>query len=131
MTSEVYTHQFTVPSSAIDTRKHVNNLAYLQWCMDAAEAHWKQKATAAMTEQFVWYVLSHFIEYKAAAFEGELLEVQTWVTETKGVKSTRRFKIFRIKDQQTLAEAQTLWCMLNAKTLRPTKIPEEICTLFT
>jgi len=131
LTSEVYAHQFTVPTSAIDARNHVNNLAYLQWCMDAAEAHWKQKATTAMKAQFVWYVLNHFIEYKASAFEGELLEVHTWVTETKGVKSTRKFKIFRIKDNQTLVEAQTRWCMLDAKTLRPAKIPEEICTLFT
>lgn len=83
-----------------------------------------------MKKQYVWYVLNHFIEYKAAAFEGEELEVQTWVSTVEGVKSTRQFKIFRIKDHKLLVQAKTLWCMLDAKTLRPTKIPEEIRTLF-
>lgn len=131
MSSEVYAHRFAVPASAIDVRKHVNNLAYLQWCMDAAEAHWDQKASTSMKEKYVWYVLNHFIEYKASAFEEEELEVQTWVSSSEGVKSTRGFKIFRINDNKLLVEAKTLWCMLDAKTLRPAKIPEEIRTLFT
>jgi acyl-CoA thioester hydrolase len=99
--------------------------------MDAAEAHWEQRASTSMKEQYVWYVLNHFIEYKASAFEGEELEVQTWVSSSEGVKSSRGFKIFRIKDNRILVEAKTLWCMLDAKTLRPAKIPEEIRTLFT
>jgi len=128
--SEVYIHQFTVPASSIDIRNHVNNLAYLQWCLEAAENHWNRNASEEIKKNFVWYVLHHAIDYKAAAFEGEKLQVETWVASSEGVRSERHYKIFRIKDKKTLIEAKTLWCLLDAKTLRPTKIPEEIRTLF-
>lgn len=130
MTSEVYKHRFTVPASAIDTRNHVNNLTYLQWCLDAAEQHWNEKATSNMKENYVWYVLNHTIDYKASAFESEELQVETWVTSTQGVKSERCYKIFRINDKKTLIEAKTLWCLLDVKTLKPVKIPDEFRTLF-
>lgn len=130
MTSEVFSHRFTVPASVIDVRGHVNNLAYLEWCLEAAEAHWKQNATPEMQTNYVWYVLHHSIAYKASAFEGEELEINTWVTSAEGVKSERRYKISKIKDHQTIIEAKTVWCLLNAKTHRPAKMTEEIRTLF-
>ncbi|PKA83117.1 acyl-CoA thioester hydrolase [Ulvibacter sp. MAR_2010_11] len=126
----MFSYQFIVPNEAIDERKHVNNLTYLEWCIHAAEAHWKSKASLEMQKNFVWYVLRHHIEYKAAAFEDEKLQIETWVTSSEGVRSERNFKIFRIKDQKLLVEASTLWCLLDQKTNRPTKIPEEITTLF-
>jgi len=131
LTAGVFTQQFTVPASAIDVREHVNNLTYLDWCLKAAEAHWKQNASAQIQAHYLWYVLHHSIDYKAAAFEGELLEINTWVTSLEGAKSERRYKIFRIKDNKTLIEAKTIWCLLDAKNHRPTKITKEIRTLFT
>lgn len=82
-------------------------------------------------DPYVWYVVNHNISYKAAAFLGDEIEVKTWVTFAKGVKSERAFEIRRIKDNVLLAEARTLWCLMDAKTLRPTIIPEEIRNLFT
>jgi len=128
--SEIFTKQFTVPSSAIDIRNHVNNLAYMEWCLDIAETHWNLKATDEFQKKYVWYVIHHAIDYKASAFEGEELEISTWIHKNEGVKSERRYKIRRIKDNKTLVEAKTVWCLLNGKTLRPTKITEEISTLF-
>lgn len=130
MTSEIFTLKFTVPKTAIDKRNHVNNVAYLQWCMDAAETHWMEKATAEIQSNYVWYVLNHEISYKASAYENEVLEIQTWVASSEGVKSERHYKITRIADQKLLVEAKTLWCLLDSKSLRPAKIPEEIRTLF-
>ncbi|TDI75708.1 MAG: hypothetical protein E2O87_01560, partial [Bacteroidetes bacterium] len=52
--AEVFSHQFTVPSSTIDTQGHVNNLAFLEWCLEAAEAHWKQNATPTMQANYIW-----------------------------------------------------------------------------
>jgi len=128
--SEIFTKQFIVPSSVIDIRNHVNNLAYMEWCLDIAEAHWSLKAPKDFQENYVWYVIHHAIDYKAEAFEGEELEISTWIEKNEGVKSERRYKIKRIKDNKTLIEAKTVWCLLNVKTLRPTKITEEISTLF-
>lgn len=130
MRPELFTYHFKVPQSAIDARGHVNNLVYLQWCLDAAEAHWTSKTTPALREKYVWYVLNHHIDYKASAFEGEDLQIETWVSSSKGVKSERNYRIFRLKDEKILVEAKTLWCLLDGKTLRPTKITDEISNLF-
>jgi acyl-CoA thioester hydrolase len=127
---EVYSYQLTVPHSAIDERNHVNNLAYLQWCLDAAQQHWERNASEAIRESYVWYVLHHAIDYRASAFEGEEIQVETWVASAEGVKSERRYRIFRKKDEKLLIEAKTIWCLLNADSLKPTKIPSEIRTLF-
>jgi len=125
-----FSQQFTVPASAIDEMQHVNNVTYLQWCVDAAEMHWKNKTTSALREKFVWVVLNHFISYKSPAFEGELLEIKTWVERNENVKSERHYKITRLSDSKTIIEGKTIWCLLNGKTHRPTKITEEIVTLF-
>ncbi len=130
MKSEIFKYRFIVPASAIDGLNHVNNVTYLQWCLDAAEAHWISKTTEAQREQNVWVVLNHSISYKNPSFLGEELETQTWIESYKGVKSERHYKIIRIKDGKTIVEAQTLWCFLDAKTFRPTKITEEIAALF-
>ncbi|MDC8005977.1 thioesterase family protein [Aureisphaera galaxeae] len=130
MSAKVFKHRFKVPSSAIDVRNHVNNLAYLQWCLDAAESHWEQNASEEMRSQYVWYVLNHNIDYKASAFEGDELEIKTWVAYAEGVKSERHYEILNANTGRILVTAKTLWCFLNAKSLKPTKIPEEIRNLF-
>ncbi len=130
MEAEVFKHRFRVPSSAIDARNHVNNLAYLQWCLDAAEAHWQRNAHNEIQQQYVWYVLSHTIDYKAASFEGDELELSTWVAYSEGAKSERRYTLINSANNQVIVEAKTLWCLLNSKSLKPAKIPEEIRNLF-
>jgi acyl-CoA thioester hydrolase len=98
--------------------------------VDATEAHWISRTPESLREGYLWYVISHNITYRASAFEGEELELQTWVVLNKGVRSERHFKIIRPLDQKLIVEGKTIWCLLNEKTLRPTKIPDEISNLF-
>ena len=117
-------------ASAIDVRGHVNNLKYLEWCLEAAEAHWERNTSPEIRERYVWYVLHHSVDYRASAFEGEQLEARTWVFSAEGVKSERHYRIIRTQDNKTLVEAKTIWCLLDAKSQRPTKITDEIRNLF-
>ncbi len=130
MKSEIFKNRFIVPASAIDGLGHVNNVTYLQWCLETAEEHWMQRTTPEIREKYIWVVLNHFISYKNQSFEGEELETQTWISEYDGVKSERKYKIIRIKDGKTIVEASTLWCFLTAANYRPTKITDEIANLF-
>jgi len=127
---EVYSYTLRVAASAIDSRNHVNNLKYLEWCLRAAEEHWLARATPAMLAQYVWYVVHHSIDYRAAAFEGEELKVSTWVASSKGVRSERHYQIERLADSKLLVEARTIWCLLDAKNLKPAIISDEIRNLF-
>lgn len=130
MSAPIFRIRLTVPPSAIDARDHVNNLVYLEWCMRIATEHWEAEASQQLREEYVWYVLNHNISYKAAAFLGDEVEVSTWVTFAEGVKSERAFEVRRVKDQVLLAEAKTLWCLMDSKSLRPAMITEEIRNLF-
>ena len=130
MKPEVFTLQITVTAQNIDDRNHVNNLAYLAWCMDAAEQHWAKNSTPVMRQNYLWYVLHHDIHYKAAAFLNEQLTLKTWVSSNNGVRSVRSFTITRAQDDTVLVAAKTTWCLLNANTQKPTKITDEICNLF-
>lgn len=130
MEAEIFIDRIEVTATAIDERQHVNNLAYLEWCLQAAEKHWQRNAPKEIKERYVWYVLRHEIDYRASAFEEDDLEIATWVSLAEGVKSERRYKIKRVSDDQLLIEAKTLWCLLDGNTLKPARIPEEIRILF-
>ncbi|HBC03693.1 MAG TPA: acyl-CoA thioesterase [Aequorivita sp.] len=130
MKPEIFKNRFIVPASAIDGLNHVNNVTYLQWCLDAAEAHWISKTSEAQREKNVWVVLNHFISYKNPSFLGEELETQTWIDNYDGVKSERHYKIIRPTDGKIIVEAKTLWCFLDGTTFKPLKIPKEIGDLF-
>ena len=84
MKSEVISNRIIVPATANDIRGHVNNLVYLEWCLDAAEAHWMSKSTESLRQKYVWYVIEHNIQYRASAFEGDELELKTWIDSTQG-----------------------------------------------
>lgn len=103
-----YKTTITVTEKHIDNHKHVNNLVYLQWCLDIAETHWNHYASDTIKEKYIWYVLNHNINYRASAFKGDTLEVQTWVESAEGVKSVRKYKIIRPKDHTILIEASTI-----------------------
>lgn len=130
MKSGVFKKSFIVPASAIDGLNHVNNVTYLQWCLDAAEEHWISRTSEKQRKENVWVVLNHFISYKNPSFLDEELETQTWIESYEGVKSERHYKIIRPTDGKIIVEAKTLWCYLDAKTFRPTKITEEVSSLF-
>ncbi|WP_245933901.1 acyl-CoA thioesterase [Candidatus Ulvibacter alkanivorans] len=127
---KIYSETFRVPKSAIDHNGHVNNVTYLQWCIDIAEKHWIAKTDPSTREDHVWVVLEHTIAYKNPSFQGETLSISTWVRSAEGVKSERSYRIERPSDGKTIVEASSVWCFVNAKTHRPSKISEEICTLF-
>lgn len=127
---KIFSEKITVPASAIDENGHVNNIAYLQWCIDVAEKHWFAKAPKNYQKSHFWVVLEHTISYKNPSFKDEELLVETWVTSAEGVKSERNYKITRIRDNKVLVNANTIWCFVTAESQRPARITEEIRTLF-
>lgn len=126
------THQYTLTVSEddIDALHHVNNVRYVQWVQDAAEAHWKSLATDTMKRQYLWVVLSHHIEYKGQAFLNDKVLVKTYVSRSKGVTSTRVVEMYHEKNGHLLVKAETNWCLLDAKSKRPTRMDDALIRLF-
>ncbi|GAA4111358.1 thioesterase family protein [Aquimarina addita] len=131
MKPTIFEYTISVPGSAIDHMKHVNNVVYLQWVQDIAIKHWEAKTTERIRKQYVWVALDHFIEYKNPAFENDTITLQTWIHNNRGAKSERHTTIINTKTKKVLINAKTTWCLLHKETLRPTRITEEINILST
>ncbi|HCZ36636.1 MAG TPA: thioesterase [Cytophagales bacterium] len=124
-----YTHPITVSAGDIDVMGHVNNVVYLRYVQEAATAHWQALADVKLQTAVLWVVLRHEIDYLAPAFAGETLQAKTWVGETGGVKSVRFVEITNASGK-ILAKARTVWCMLDAHTLKPKRIESGIMEPF-
>ncbi len=125
---KVFTTTRVVVSEEIDNLNHVNNVVYVQWVQDIATLHWEYLVKDINAEDLIWVLVKHEIDYIGQAVLNDEITLKTWVGETKGVKSVRHVEIF--KDDKLLAKSQTTWCLLNSKTLRPTRITEDIFNLL-
>ena len=103
-----FVNTIVVRPEDIDQMGHVNNVIYLKYVQDTAEAHWKSFASLERQDQILWVVLRHEIDYKKAAMEGESLTCTTWVEEANGVKMPRIVEI-RNEGRDLVAKARTIW----------------------
>jgi len=126
--SNVFTYQHVVTKNEIDTLNHVNNVVYVQWIQDISTKHWNDLTKDSPEIDFVWVVTRHEIDYKGQALLGDTITFKTWVGETKGVTSVRHVEI--LKGTVLLVKAQTVWCMLHAKTLKPARITESVLKIL-
>lgn len=131
--SAIYRYQLTVPPSAIDENQHVNNVQYIQWMQDAAARHADAAGCTDVTRQLgaAWVVRSHHVEYLRPAFNGDALEVLTWVSGRQRVRSLRKYRFVRAADGVTLANGQTEWILVDVASGRPRAVPDSILDLFT
>ena len=123
-----YQDTFKVEKNAIDGLNHVNNVVYLQWVNDFSEKHWNLLAGKEIKEKYLWVVLRHELDYMNQAFLDDEITVLTWVGESSGVKSIRHVEIY--KGDVILLKARSTWCLLEMKSLRPTRIKEDILSLL-
>ncbi|MBW3544493.1 MAG: acyl-CoA thioesterase [Bacteroidetes bacterium] len=128
---DAFSHSIAVAQSDIDELGHVNNVVYLRWVQEVAAAHWLTHAPATMQENYSWVVLRHEIDYYRPAFARDKIRGYTWVGNHQGPKIIRFVALYRIEDNQLLAEAVTTWCLLDAGSLRPRRITEEVAATFT
>jgi acyl-CoA thioester hydrolase len=123
-----FSHVFRVSPDEIDEQGHVNNVAYLRWVQDVAVAHWRDAASEEMVAKYSWIVLRHEIDYKKQAFENEEITATTWVGEWTKVTCERFTEIHRGKD--LLVKGRTVWCMVDKKTSRPSRISSDLVDRF-
>ncbi len=119
-----YEHSFRVEAKHLDALNHVNNVVYLQWVNDISEKHWELLSNKDLNSKYFWVCLRHEIDYLNQAIIGDEIRVFTWVGESVGVKSIRNVIIY--KGDLILTNIKSTWCLIDSKTLRPTRIKEDI-----
>ena len=119
-----YQYKLTVLEEHIDALNHVNNVVYVQWVNDIAEKHWSILTNEAINKKYFWVLLKHEIDYLGQAVLGDELTIKTQVGKTSGVKSIRYVEIY--KEDKLIIKSQTTWCLIDASTLKPSRIQKDI-----
>lgn len=128
-----YLHELTVEEDALDAMNHVNNLVFLQWCLQSAGEHSKSVGWSWDRYRelgFGFIVRSHKIKYKIPALLGDEIVVKTWVAGMERFSSKRRYHVIRQRDGRRLAEAETNWVFVNLESGELAEIPEQVSTAF-
>lgn len=127
---QIFHKQITVSKADLDQLNHVNNVRYVQWVQDIAEAHWLKNATKDMLDNYFWVLVKHTIDYKGQAFLNDTIAIKTFVTVSEGVTSVRKVEMYNQSTKKIIITSETKWCLLDAKTQRPTRITPKIADLF-
>jgi len=123
-------HQFAIAidPADIDFMGHVNNASYLKWVQDAVVDHWRALAPAEAVAQIMWVALKHEITYRRPTFLGDAPIAHVVLEKVQGARAMYQTVIKRGED--VLAEVQSSWCCLDARTLRPARLARELIERF-
>lgn len=122
--------EITVSLDDLDDLNHVNNVRYVQWIQDISKEHWQASASSLMQDQVIWVVLSHHIEYKRAAVLNDPIKISTYIDSSSGAKSIRIVEMKHATTNKLLVKSSTEWCLLESKSYRPIRIPDDIKEIF-
>ena len=113
----------------IDANGHVNNVVYVGWLQDAGTAHWNARFDEATRAKWSWVALRHEIDYLRALMPHDTAVARTWVGDPQGPRFAR---YVRIEDGQgrLCAQGVSEWCLVDATTMRPTRIPADMLPTF-
>jgi len=127
---KTYSEVFDVVPSDLDDLNHVNNIRYVEWIQEISKRHWNLVTTEAIQQSLIWVVRNHNITYHKSAVLGNTMLINTYIAENQGPISTRVVEIKNKETNELLVKAVTEWCLLDAQTFRPKRVPEEIQALF-
>lgn len=126
--TKLFSRTFQVKPQDIDELNHVNNVVYVRWVQELAQAHWDSVASPELKANNVWMLLRHEIDYKSQSFLGDSITGYTWVGEAKGATFERFVKLTR--GNELLTYSRLVWCMLDAKSLKPKRIDARMVELL-
>ncbi len=122
-----YVLSIDVEPDAIDHYGHVNNTEYLRYIEQVSWAHSAQLGLTLKDYQALdraMVVTRHEIDYLAPAYEGETLQLATWIVDCdQKMRLVRRFQLYRPADQKTLMQARTTFICASLSSGRPRRFP--------
>lgn len=127
---EVFIMPLQVRPEHIDENDHVNNVVYVGWLQDVGTAHWNARFDEQTRARWAWLALRHEIDYlRPIAPDATGVVARTWVGDPQGARFNRYVRI-EDADGRLCAQGVSEWCLVDAKTLRPARIPPEMLAPF-
>ncbi|GAA0377208.1 thioesterase family protein [Brevundimonas terrae] len=127
---EVFVVPLDIRPEHIDENEHVNNVVYVGWLQDVGTAHWNARFDDETRTKWSWVALRHEIDYlRPIQPDAAGIVARTWVGDPQGPRFAR---YVRIEDAEGRVCAQGIseWCLVDARTLRPHRIPADMIAPF-
>ena len=128
MSAKSFAIPIAITPDDIDFMGHVNNSRYLNWVQDVVLQPWQKLAPAEEKARLAWVALKHEITYRKPAFLDDEVIAETVLEKIKGARSFYNTVIRR--GEEVLAEVESMWCCINAESLRPERISAEIAEKY-
>ena len=133
MTSR-FTSEIPVRPDDIDMFQHVHNSRYLDYIQAARYDQmircYKMSMEEFMIMGYGFVVKKAELNFKRALIMGDVMLISTQVKEFNGSDITVEFEIVNKKNEKISCDGVMLYTMINLKTGRSEKVPEEIQTKF-
>jgi acyl-CoA thioester hydrolase len=112
----------------IDHMGHVNNSVYLKWVQDAVVGYWEKVAPAEAVSSHLWVALKHEISYRRPAFLEDSVVADVIAEKVQGARAF--FTTIIKRGEEVVAEVQSIWCCLDATSLRPARLAKDVVSRF-
>jgi acyl-CoA thioester hydrolase len=117
----------------VDGTSRVHDSVYLNYVQQAAfeasaDAGYDTRRYDALGA--IWVIRKQTIAYLLPLFYHDSIELTTWVSDVRRVRSHREYELRRVGDGRAVALAQADWVYIDARTLFPRRIPDEITRVF-
>lgn len=118
----------------IDGLGHTNNAVYVQWCEQTGWAHSEALGLALADYRRLDRAMAiregHY-DYLLPSFEGEALQLGTWLTASDGkLTMERRFQLRRASDGATLVRGRWLLVCIEVSSGKPKRMPPEFLDVY-
>ena len=126
------THPFVIPVTAsarhVDGYGHVSTHNYVQWMIDCAFAHSASLGLDEVTCKTMargMAAISFDVQLLGSAYEGDELEVATWIVDPDGrIRLARKFQILQPESGRTLARGHFKFVCTNLDTGKAVRMPQ-------
>jgi YbgC/YbaW family acyl-CoA thioester hydrolase len=133
MTSR-FTSEIPVRPDDIDMFQHVHNSRYLDYIQAARYDQmircYKMSMEEFMIMGYGFVVKKAELNFKRALIMGDIMLISTQVKEFNGSDIVVEFEIVNKKNEKISCDGFMLYTMINLKTGRSEKVPDEIQTKF-
>lgn len=129
-----FTQEICVQASDIDGMGHANNACYVVWCEDCAWKHSESLGLSVLDYQKLdrgVAISKASYEYFAPTFEGETLNVATWLTHCDNkLRLQRRFQIVNPATGATVLRGEWLLIGVALSSGRVSRFPSQFVDIY-
>ncbi len=124
----MYRHSIGILPADIDHMGHVNNSVYLKWVQEAVVRYWEKVAPTEAVTSHLWVALKHEIEFRRPTFLEDQVVADVIADQMQGARAF--FTTVIRRGETVLAEVKSIWCCLDAASLRPARLAKDIVSRF-